>query len=254
MVEAKGLTRHFAGQSRPAVAGVNLQLEEGQVLALLGSNGAGKTTTVRMLTTLTRPSSGRARIAGADVATQSAAVRRNIGLVGQYAALDEILSGRANLILFGRLLGMSRGAAARRAVELLEQFDLVEAADRPVGKYSGGMRRRIDLAVALINRPRVLFVDEPTTGLDPIARRDLWVAVRDLVDAGTSVVLTTQHLEEADALADEVVFLRDGSVAVAGPVNELRRLAGPPRTETRQPTLEDLYLTLYGQTPAEETR
>lgn len=252
VLEAKGLIKQFPGKDSPAVNGIDLQLRRGRVLALLGANGAGKTTTLRMLTTLTRPSGRSARIAGADVTREGAAVRRKIGLVSQYAALDEILSGRDNLVLFGRLMGLSKTDAATRAEELLTQFDLLEAARRPVGQYSGGMRRRIDLAVALINRPEVLFVDEPTTGLDPLVRRSLWAAIRDLVGLGTAVVLTTQYLEEADELADDVVFLRDGTVAVAGTVDELRRLSGPPRTETRQPTLEDLYLTLYGQTSTED--
>lgn len=254
VLEAEGLTKRFPGRQAAAVDGVDLRLEEGRVLALLGANGAGKTTTLRMLTTLTRPTGGSARVAGADIRTSGSAVRRRIGVVGQYAALDEVLSGRANLVLFGRLLGLAPAAARQRAAELLVQFDLVEAAGRAVGQYSGGMRRRIDLAVALINRPRVLFVDEPTTGLDPVARRSLWDAVRELVDKGTAVVLTTQYLEEADALADDVVFLRDGSVALAGSIDELRLLAGPPRIETRPPSLEDLYLTLYGPTTAEENR
>lgn len=254
VLEADSLTKRFAGQDVVAVDGVDLRLQEGRVLALLGANGAGKTTTLRMLTTLTRPSSGSARIAGADISTGGSEVRRRIGVVGQYAALDEVLSGRTNLVLFGRLLGLAPAAARQRATELLSQFDLIEAAGRPVGQYSGGMRRRIDLAVALINRPQVLFVDEPTTGLDPVARRSLWTAVRALVAEGTAVVLTTQYLEEADALADDVVFLRDGSVVLAGSIDELRLAAGPPRTETRPPSLEELYLTLYAPTAAEENR
>ncbi|WP_238663259.1 ABC transporter ATP-binding protein [Kocuria carniphila] len=245
MIEARGLTKMFPGSDRPAISEVDLTLSEGRVLAILGSNGAGKTTLLRMLTTLAAPTSGTAKVAGHDIIRDGSAVRGRIGVVGQYAAVDEVLSGRANLELFGRLLGLNRATAKRRAEELLSQFDLIDAADRPVGKYSGGMRRRIDLAVALICKPDVLFIDEPTTGLDPVARRDLWAAVKARVCEGTAVVLTTQYLEEADALADDVVILREGRVLVAGTSWELKRLAGEPRTEVREPTLEDLYLQLH---------
>ncbi len=188
-------------------------------------------------------------VCGFDVVTQGDQVRRRIGLVGQNAAVDEVLSARANLLLFGRLQGLSRRAAAARGEELLARFDLVEAADQPVSQYSGGMRRKTDLAVALLTEPEVLFVDEPTAGLDPVARRSLWQALRDLVDQGRSVLLTTQYLEEADVLADDVVILRDGKVLASGTSQDLKRLAGPPRTVTREPSLEEVYLRLHAEEP-----
>lgn len=245
VLECENLTKVYPGAGRPAVDAVDLALRSGRVLAVLGANGAGKTTLLRMLTTLTRPSEGSAAIAGHDIRTEGDHARHRIGLVGQYAALDDVLSGRQNLVLVGRLLGLGRARAEERAEELLVAMDLLEAGDRPVAGYSGGMRRRIDLAVALIARPELLFIDEPTTGLDPLARRALWAEVRALVAEGTAVVLTTQYLEEADELADDVVMLREGKVVLAGSADELRRLAGPPRTVTRPPSLEDVYLSLH---------
>ena len=181
-------------------------------MGLLGPNGAGKTTAVRILSTLLEMDSGEATIAGYDVRRQGKEVRRRIGLVGQYAAVDEILTGRQNLVMFGRLNHLSDGQRGRRADELLERFSLAAAADQPVGKYSGGMRRRLDLAASLIVAPAVLFVDEPTTGLDPAGRQEVWAAIRDLVGGGTTVLLTTQYLEEADQLADRISMLeRAGS-------------------------------------------
>lgn len=245
VLEARGLSKMFSKQGRPAVDRVDLSLASGRVLAVLGANGAGKTTLLRMLTTLTTPTAGSATVCGFDVRDESVRVRERIGLVGQYAALDEVLSGRANVVMFARLLGLSKDQARARAGELIEDFGLAADADRPVGQYSGGMRRRIDLAVALVTRPQVLFIDEPSVGLDPLARRALWERVRDLVGGGTSVVLTTQYLEEADALADDVVILAGGKVLLSGTAQELTRLAGEPRVEVRQPTLEDLYLQLH---------
>ncbi|MGW7100780.1 ATP-binding cassette domain-containing protein [Streptomyces sp. NPDC054838] len=198
-----------------ALRGLDLAVPEGTVCGLLGPNGAGKTTAVRVFTTLTAPTGGRALVAGHDVTRDPAVVRRAIGVTGQYASVDGDLTGRENLRLFARLAGL-RGAAGRsRADELLERFALGEAADRVASTWSGGMKRRLDLAAGLINRPRVLFLDEPTTGLDPAARQQIWAAVRELADEGTSVLLTTQYLEEADRLADDIVVV-DGGRAVAG--------------------------------------
>ena len=202
--------------------GIDLRVDRGTVHALLGPNGAGKTTAIRILTTLLRPDSGSARVAGYDVRTEGRAVRRHIGLVGQAAAVDEVLTGRQNLLMVGRLNHLPRPAG--RAAALLERFGLAEAADRKVSTYSGGMRRRLDLAAALVVDPAVLFVDEPTTGLDPQARRDVWSAVQGLVDAGTTVLLTTQYLEEADALADRITMLTGGRVAAAGTPDGLKAL------------------------------
>ncbi len=204
--------------------GIDLRVDRGTVHALLGPNGAGKTTAIRILTTLLRPDSGSARVAGYDVRTEGRAVRRHIGLVGQAAAVDEVLTGRQNLLMVGRLNHLPRPAG--RAAALLERFGLAEAADRKVSTYSGGMRRRLDLAAALVVDPAVLFVDEPTTGLDPQARRDVWSAVQGLVDAGTTVLLTTQYLEEADALADRITMLTGGRVAAAGTPDGLKALVG----------------------------
>jgi ABC-2 type transport system ATP-binding protein len=202
-IEAEGLVKVFQSRSGEvrALDGVDLDVPEGTVLGLLGPNGAGKTTAVRVLTTLLTPDSGTATVAGCDVARNPDAVRRRIGLSGQYAAVDEYLTGRENLQLVGRLYHLSRTAAAQRAGELLERFELGDAGDRPVKTYSGGMRRRLDLAGALVAHPPVLFLDEPTTGLDPRSRLGLWDVIEDLVRDGTTLLLTTQYLEEADRLA-----------------------------------------------------
>jgi ABC-2 type transport system ATP-binding protein len=244
-IQTWGITKAYPRRDEPALAGVDLAVERGDICALLGENGAGKTTLVRILSTLTRPTAGRAEVAGYDVQQRGSEVRRRIGLVGQSASVDELLTGRANLAMFGVLSGLPPPAARSRADELLGRFGLSESADRPVGDYSGGMRRRLDLAVGLLGAPEVLFVDEPTTGLDPHARRELWRDLRALAADGTTILLTTQYLEEADELADQVVILRAGRVALAGDAHEVRRLAGEPRMELRQPTLEDVYLRLH---------
>jgi ABC-2 type transport system ATP-binding protein len=206
-VSAEALRKRYPGSAELALDGFDLCVPPGTVHGLLGPNGAGKTTAVRILATLLRADGGRAAIDGFDVATQAADVRRRIGLVGQYAAVDEILDGRRNLVMFGRLFHLSRFDARRRADELLARFDLADAGPRPVGKYSGGMRRRLDLAVSMILAPAVLFLDEPTTGLDPRGRAEVWDAVRALVAGGTTVLLTTQYLDEADQLADRISVL-----------------------------------------------
>jgi len=223
-VIAEGLTKTF-GDHR-VLDRVDLAIEAGSVFALLGRNGAGKTTTVRILATLVRPDAGTAMIAGHDLLSDPLGVRRMISLTGQYAAVDEILTGRENLEMMGQLLHLPRPVVRRRAKELLAQFELVDAADRRVKTYSGGMRRRLDLAISVINRPRLLFLDEPTTALDPLSRETLWSYVRDLVDEGVTVLLTTQYLEEADHLADTVAVLERGQIAAQGTPDELKSGVG----------------------------
>ncbi|MFD8572354.1 ATP-binding cassette domain-containing protein [Streptomyces sp. NPDC059639] len=225
------LTRSFG--ERQALAGIDLRAPAGSVLALLGPNGAGKTTTVRILSTLLRPDGGRATVAGHDVRTAPHAVRERIGLSGQYAAVDERLTARENLYLVARLHGMSRRTARDRVVDLLDRFTLTEAADRPSGGFSGGMRRRLDLAGALTTRPAVVFLDEPTTGLDPRGRADTWQAVQDLVADGTTVLLTTQYLEEADQLADSIAVIDHGRVIARGTASELKAAVGGERISLR---------------------
>ncbi|MFF0658347.1 ATP-binding cassette domain-containing protein [Micromonospora tulbaghiae] len=214
-----------------ALDGLDLAVPAGTVYGVLGPNGAGKTTAVRILTTLLRFDAGRARVAGYDVATDPDRVRAAISLTGQYAAVDEVLSGRQNLVLFGRLRRLSARRARRRAEELLDRFGLTEAADRSAGGYSGGMRRRLDLAASLVVAPRVLFLDEPTTGLDPRSRNGLWTAVRELVDDGTTVLLTTQYLQEADHLADRVCVIDTGRVVAEDTPERLKARIGADRLE-----------------------
>jgi oleandomycin transport system ATP-binding protein len=209
-IEAHGLTKSFG--STQALAGVDLEVPPGRVLGVLGPNGAGKTTAVRILATLLRPDSGTARVGGHDVLTDPAAVRRTIGLTGQYASVDEDLTGVENLVMIGRLLQLSSRDAKARAAELLERFELSDAARRLAKTYSGGMRRRLDLAASLVGHPSVVYLDEPTTGLDPAKRDDVWSMVRQLVADGTTVLLTTQYLEEADALAHEITVIDHGRV------------------------------------------
>ncbi len=226
-VRARGLEKRFG--SVIALDGLDLTVPEGTVLGLLGPNGAGKTTAVSILTTLLEPDKGEATVAGADVRTQPDEVRRRIGLSGQYAAVDEVLSGYENLDMIGRLYHLGRNVSRRRARELLERFDLEDAADRPVKTYSGGMRRRLDLAGALVAEPPVLFLDEPTTGLDPRSRLDLWAIVRELVATGVTLLLTTQYLEEADQLADEIVVIDHGKTIAQGSSEALKSQVGGER-------------------------
>ncbi|MGY1745852.1 ATP-binding cassette domain-containing protein [Blastococcus sp. SYSU D00695] len=238
MIEATGLGKSYGGHR--ALDGVTLHAAKGEVLALLGPNGAGKTTTVRVLTTLTRPDRGSARIAGHDVVREPARARAALGLTGQAAAVDDRQTGRENLVMVGRLAHLGRRGARARAAELLERFDLVAAADRQAGTWSGGMRRRLDLAMSLVARPRVLFLDEPTTGLDPASRGTMWSAIGELVGAGTTVLLTTQYLEEADRLADRVVLVDAGRVAAEGTPGELKARVGGERLELLFATAADL--------------
>jgi ABC-2 type transport system ATP-binding protein len=233
-IEVRGLVKRFGDVC--ALDGVDLSARQGQVLGLLGPNGAGKTTLVRVLATLLKPDAGTARVLGLDVQREAAQLRERIGLAGQYAAVDENLTGLENLTMVGRLYGASRASAKARGRELLERFDLVEAAGRPTKTYSGGMRRRLDLAAALVARPPVLFLDEPTTGLDPRSRLGLWAVIEGLVAEGTTVLLTTQYLDEADRLADAIAVIDHGRLIAEGTSDQLKDRLGGERLEIR---LED---------------
>ena len=230
-IRAEGLKMRFGRVN--ALSGVDLEAERGSVLGLLGPNGAGKTTVVRILTTLLRPDAGRAEVAGFDVVRQPGEVRLRIGLAGQHAAVDEYLTGRGNLEMVGRLYHLGAKVARRRAEELLEGFDLEAAADRVVKTYSGGMRRRLDLAASLVAAPSIVFLDEPTTGLDPRSRAGMWQVIEDLVARGTTVLLTTQYLEEADRLADRIAVIDQGRVVASGSPDELKRSVGGERIDVQ---------------------
>jgi oleandomycin transport system ATP-binding protein len=230
-IEAEGLTKRFGDTQ--ALAGVDLAAREGTVLGVLGPNGAGKTTAVRVLATLLQPDAGSARVAGFDVLKQPAEVRARIGLTGQYASVDEDLTGTQNLLLIGQLLGFSTRESRARAAELLDWFDLTEAAGRTAKTYSGGMRRRLDLAASLVGRPSVIYLDEPTTGLDPAKREEMWDVVRKVVADGATVLLTTQYLEEADALADEITVIDHGKVIAHDTPDGLKQHIGGQRLKVR---------------------
>ena len=249
-IQVTGLHKSFGDVE--VLRGVDLAVAAGSVFALLGSNGAGKTTIVKILSTLLKPDGGTARVNGFDVATQGAKVRESISLTGQFAAVDEILSGRENLVMVARLRHLK--APGTIADGLLERFALTDAAARKVATYSGGMRRRLDIAMSLIGNPPVIFLDEPTTGLDPQARLEVWRTVKELTERGTTVLLTTQDLDEAEQLAARIAILHGGRIIVNGTLSELKQLLPPAKVEyvEKQPTLEDVFLTLVGDTGTEE--
>jgi ABC-2 type transport system ATP-binding protein len=248
MIETRGLRKAFNG--KVVLDGINLSVADGTVFALLGSNGAGKTTIVKILTTLLKPDDGTARVNGFDVQSQPARVRESISLTGQFAAVDEILTGRENLIMIARLRQVKN--AGKVADELLERFGLADAAGRRVSTYSGGMRRRLDIAMSLIGNSRVLFLDEPTTSLDPEARLEVWQVIQNLAHSGTTVFLTTQYLDEAEKLANQIAILHNGTIIVSGTLEELRKLLPPAKVEyvERQPTLEEIFLAIVGSDKA----
>jgi ABC-2 type transport system ATP-binding protein len=238
---------HKSYQQLHVLKGVELEVTRGSIFALLGSNGAGKTTVVRILATLLKPDDGTASVNGFDVLSQPAQVRESISLTGQFAAVDEILTGRENLIMIAKLRRI--GEPRRVADDLLTRFGLADAAGRRVATYSGGMRRRLDIAMSLIGDPPVVFLDEPTTGLDPEARLEVWQVIKKLAEGGTTVLLTTQYLEEAEKLADRIAILHEGTIIVSGTLAELRKLLPPAKVEyvERQPSLEEIFLATVGK-------
>jgi ABC-2 type transport system ATP-binding protein len=247
---------HKSYQKLHVLKGVDLTVASGSIFALLGSNGAGKTTIVRILATLLKPDDGTASVGGFDVLSQPARVRESISLTGQFAAVDEILTGRENLVMIAKLRQVDN--PRRVADDLLERFGLADAAGRRVSAYSGGMRRRLDIAMSLIGDPPIIFLDEPTTGLDPEARIEVWQVIQNLADSGTTVLLTTQHLEEAEKLADRIAILHEGTIIVSGTLAELRKLLPSAKVEyvERQPTLEETFLAIVGsdKTPESEKK
>jgi ABC-2 type transport system ATP-binding protein len=250
-IHVQGLAKSF--KELEVLRGVDFDVARGSIFALLGSNGAGKTTVVKILSTLLKADAGTARVAGFDVATQSADVRESISLTGQFAAVDEILSGRENLVLVAKLRHLKDPGMI--ADQLLDRFSLTDAGARRVSTYSGGMRRRLDIAMSLIGNPPVIFLDEPTTGLDPQARNEVWQAVKELAEHGTTVLLTTQYLDEAEHLADRIAILHKGRIIVTGTLAELKHLLPPAKIEyvEKQPTLEDVFLTIVGDDGRDET-
>ena len=244
-IQIAGLTKSYGDHE--VLKGVDLTVPPGSIYALLGSNGAGKTTVVKILSTLLRADGGTAHVNGFDVASEGAQVRESISLTGQFAAVDEILTGRENLVLVAQLRHLPNAGAI--AEQLLERFDLVDAADRRAGTYSGGMRRRLDIAMSLIGDPPVIFLDEPTTGLDPQARLEVWNVVQELAGRGTTVLLTTQYLDEAEHLADRIAILHRGRIIADGTLAELKALLPPARIEyvEKQPSLEEIFLAIIGE-------
>jgi ABC-2 type transport system ATP-binding protein len=244
-IEVKGLRKSF--KETEVLKGVDFEVKRGEIFALLGSNGAGKTTIVKILTTLLKQDGGSAAVNGFDIAAKPDHVRRSISLTGQFAAVDEILTGRENLILIAKLRHLKNPRQV--ADDLLKRFGLTDAADRRVSAYSGGMRRRLDIAMSLIGKPQVIFLDEPTTGLDPEARIEVWRTVKELADGGTTVFLTTQYLEEAEQLADRIAILHEGRIIVSGTLAELKKLFPPAKVEyvEKQPTLEEIFLAIVGK-------
>ncbi|WP_344315414.1 ABC transporter ATP-binding protein [Fodinicola feengrottensis] len=247
VIQVRNLTKSYG--KLPVLHGVDFEVARGSIFALLGSNGAGKTTIVNILSTLLRADTGTAVVNGFDVARKPADVRKSISLTGQFAAVDEILSGRENLVLVARLRHVGKPGSV--ADNLLRRFSLTDAAARKVATYSGGMRRRLDIAMSLIGNPPVIFLDEPTTGLDPQARIEVWNAVKQLSAGGTTVLLTTQYLDEAEQLADRIAILHEGRIIVNGTLAELKRLLPPAKVEyvEKQPSLEDVFLALVGENP-----
>ena len=243
-IHVQGLEKSY--DKLEVLRGVDFDIARGSIFALLGSNGAGKTTVVRILSTLLKADAGTASVSGFDVATQAANVRESISLTGQFAAVDEVLSGRENLVLIARLRHLKDPGTI--ADDLLARFELTDAAARRVATYSGGMRRRLDIAMSLIGDPPVIFLDEPTSGLDPQARIEVWQAVKELAEQGTTVLLTTQHLEEAEQLADRIAILHEGRIIVNGTLAELKQLLPPAKVEyvEKQPTLEDVFFAIVG--------
>ncbi|MEU1683382.1 ATP-binding cassette domain-containing protein [Micromonospora zamorensis] len=252
VIHVRGLEKSF--KQLKVLRGVDIDVARGSIFALLGSNGAGKTTVVKILSTLLKADGGTARVNGFDVAAQAAEVRESISLTGQFAAVDEVLTGRENLVLVARL--RHRPAPRTVADDLLRRFSLTEAGTRRVATYSGGMRRRLDIAMSLIGNPPVIFLDEPTTGLDPEARIEVWQAVKELAKGGTTVLLTTQYLEEAEHLADRLAILHEGRIIVNGTLDELKQLLPPAKVESveKQPSLEDVFLTVVGARTSKEQR
>ena len=244
-IQVKGLKKSF--KTTDVLKEVNFEVEKGSIFALLGSNGAGKTTIVKILTTLLKPDGGTAAVNGFDVAAKPDSVGQSISLTGQFAAVDEILTGRENLIMIAKLRHLKNPQQV--ADDLLKRFGLTDAADRRVSAYSGGMRRRLDIAMSLIGKPQLIFLDEPTTGLDPEARIEVWKTVKELTEGGTTVFLTTQYLEEAEQLADQIAILHEGRIIVSGTLEELKRLFPPAKAEyiEKQPSLEEIFLAIIGK-------
>lgn len=243
-IQVNGLQKSY--KNLHVLKGVDFEVEKGSIFALLGSNGAGKTTIVKILTTLLKQDSGTANVNGFEVAAKPDEVRQSISLTGQFAAVDEILTGRENLIMIARLRHLDQPRQV--ADELLKRFGLTEAADRRVSTYSGGMRRKLDIAMSLVGKPQLIFLDEPTTGLDPEARIEVWKTVKELADSGTTVFLTTQHLEEAEQLADRIAILHEGKIIANGTLEDLKKLFPPAKVEyvEKQPTLEEIFLAIIG--------